>query len=73
MLCEFSARAAALAFPSDTQLHAPCEIRAGHTDNQGGADDNLKLSLARTHSVVTWLTQHGISGDILTAKVTAWH
>jgi OOP family OmpA-OmpF porin len=41
---------------------------AGHTDNQGGADYNLKLSLARAHSVVTWLTQHGVSGDVLTAK-----
>ena len=34
---------------------------AGHTDNQGGADYNEKLSLARAHSVVTWLTQHGVS------------
>jgi outer membrane protein OmpA-like peptidoglycan-associated protein len=41
---------------------------AGHTDNQGGADYNLKLSLARAHSVVTWLTQHGVPGDVLTAK-----
>jgi OmpA-OmpF porin, OOP family len=41
---------------------------AGHTDDQGGADYNLKLSLARAHSVVTWLTQHGVSGDVLTAK-----
>ena len=41
---------------------------AGHTDNQGGADYNLKLSLARAHSVVTWLTQHGVAGDVLTAK-----
>jgi len=40
----------------------------GHTDNQGGADYNSKLSLARAHSVVTWLTQHGVAGDILTAK-----
>jgi OOP family OmpA-OmpF porin len=41
---------------------------AGHTDNQGGADYNLKLSLARAHSVVTWLTEHGASGGTLTAK-----
>ena len=27
-----------------------------------------KLSLARAHSVVTWLTQHGVSSGVLTAK-----
>jgi OOP family OmpA-OmpF porin len=43
-------------------------IIAGHTDNQGGADYNLGLSLARAHSVVAWLTSHGISADQLTAK-----
>lgn len=43
-------------------------IIAGHTDNQGGATYNLGLSLARAHSVVTWLTQHGIAANRLTAK-----
>ncbi len=43
-------------------------IIAGHTDNRGGAAYNLKLSLARAHSVVTWLTQHGIAANRLTAK-----
>jgi outer membrane protein OmpA-like peptidoglycan-associated protein len=43
-------------------------IIAGHTDNQGGADYNAGLSLARAHSVVAWLEQHGISADRLTAK-----
>ncbi len=43
-------------------------IIAGHTDNQGGAAYNLGLSLARAHSVVTWLTQHGIAANRLTAK-----
>jgi OOP family OmpA-OmpF porin len=43
-------------------------IIAGHTDNQGGADYNLKLSLARANSVVTWLTQHGVAGGSLTPR-----
>lgn len=43
-------------------------IIAGHTDNQGGADYNLGLSLARAHSVVAWLTSHGIAAGQLTAK-----
>jgi len=43
-------------------------VIAGHTDNQGGADYNMGLSLARAHSVVTWLQQHGIAADHLTAK-----
>jgi outer membrane protein OmpA-like peptidoglycan-associated protein len=43
-------------------------IIAGHTDNQGGAEYNMTLSLARAHSVVTWLEQHGIAADHLTAK-----
>jgi outer membrane protein OmpA-like peptidoglycan-associated protein len=43
-------------------------IIAGHTDNQGGADYNLGLSLARAHSVVTWLEQHRVAADRLTAK-----
>ena len=43
-------------------------IIAGHTDNQGGADYNMGLSLARAHSVVTWLVQHGVAADRLTAR-----
>ncbi|MBV8374978.1 MAG: OmpA family protein [Candidatus Eremiobacteraeota bacterium] len=43
-------------------------IIAGHTDNQGGADYNMGLSVARAHSVVTWLTEHGVPADDLTAK-----
>jgi OmpA-OmpF porin, OOP family len=43
-------------------------IIAGHTDNQGGAQYNLDLSLARANSVVAWLTQHGIDANRLAAK-----
>jgi outer membrane protein OmpA-like peptidoglycan-associated protein len=43
-------------------------VIAGHTDNQGGADYNMGLSLARAHSVVTWLSQHGADASHLTAK-----
>ncbi|HEV3155444.1 MAG TPA: OmpA family protein [Candidatus Baltobacteraceae bacterium] len=43
-------------------------IIAGHTDNQGGAEYNMALSLARARSVVTWLQQHGIAGNRLTAQ-----
>jgi outer membrane protein OmpA-like peptidoglycan-associated protein len=43
-------------------------IIAGHTDNQGGADYNLGLSLARANSVVAWLAKHGIDANRLTAK-----
>lgn len=43
-------------------------IIAGHTDNQGGADYNMGLSLARARSVVAWLVQHGVSAGDLTAK-----
>lgn len=43
-------------------------IISGHTDNQGGADYNLKLSDDRAQSVVTWLEQHGVAKDALVAK-----
>jgi outer membrane protein OmpA-like peptidoglycan-associated protein len=43
-------------------------IIAGHTDNQGGTDYNLGLSLARAKSVVTWLAQHGIAENRLIAQ-----
>jgi outer membrane protein OmpA-like peptidoglycan-associated protein len=40
----------------------------GHTDNVGGDDYNLKLSDARSKSVLTWLTEHGIKIDRLSFK-----
>jgi outer membrane protein OmpA-like peptidoglycan-associated protein len=40
----------------------------GHTDGVGGDAYNMTLSDARAHSVVAWLTQHGIAADRLTAK-----
>ena len=40
----------------------------GHTDNVGGDAYNQTLSEARAKAIVTWLTQHGIAGDRLTAK-----
>lgn len=43
-------------------------ILSGHTDNQGGALYNQKLSEARAASVVAWLTQHGIAASQLKAE-----
>jgi outer membrane protein OmpA-like peptidoglycan-associated protein len=40
----------------------------GHTDNVGGDAYNQTLSDARAKAIVSWLTQHGIAGDRLTAK-----
>jgi outer membrane protein OmpA-like peptidoglycan-associated protein len=40
----------------------------GHTDNVGGDAANQTLSEARAKAIGTWLTQHGIAGDRLTAK-----
>src|SRR5271157_3920888 len=40
----------------------------GHTDNVGGDAYNQTLSESRAKAIVTWLTQHGIAGDRLTAK-----
>jgi flagellar motor protein MotB len=40
----------------------------GHTDNVGNDAYNQTLSEARAKSVVTWLTQHGVAADRLTAK-----
>lgn len=39
----------------------------GHTDNRGAADLNLKLSQARSESVMKWLVDHGIDADRLEA------
>lgn len=39
----------------------------GHTDNKGNADMNLKLSQARSDSVMAWLTQHGVESNRLEA------
>jgi OOP family OmpA-OmpF porin len=43
-------------------------VVGGYTDNVGAAKDNLKLSQARAHSVVVWLTKHGVSAKALVAK-----
>ena len=40
----------------------------GHTDNQGVAANNQKLSDARAASVRTWLTKHGVDGARLASK-----
>ena len=40
----------------------------GHTDNVGGDAFNQTLSEARAKAIGTWLAQHGIAGDRLTAK-----
>lgn len=40
----------------------------GHTDSTNTAQHNLDLSQRRAKAVVTWLTQHGIAAERLTAK-----
>jgi outer membrane protein OmpA-like peptidoglycan-associated protein len=40
----------------------------GHTDNVGNDAYNQTLSEARAKAVATWLTQHGVAADRLTAK-----
>ena len=40
----------------------------GHTDNVGNDTYNQKLSEDRAHSVVVWLTAHGVAADRLTSK-----
>jgi hypothetical protein len=40
----------------------------GYTDNVGNDAYNQTLSEARAKAVVTWLTQHGVAADRLTAK-----
>jgi outer membrane protein OmpA-like peptidoglycan-associated protein len=41
---------------------------AGHTDNVGKPEDNLKLSQARAESVRTWLLNKGIEPTRVTAR-----
>ena len=43
-------------------------VVGGYTDNVGDAKDNLKLSQARAHSVVVFLTKHGVNAKVLVAK-----
>ena len=43
-------------------------IVAGHTDDQGTAELNQRLSQARAASVVAWLSAHGIAAGRLVAK-----
>lgn len=40
----------------------------GHTDNVGNDAYNQKLSEDRAHTVVVWLTAHGVAADRLTSK-----
>jgi outer membrane protein OmpA-like peptidoglycan-associated protein len=43
-------------------------IISGHTDNQGSADLNQKLSQARAASVIAWLVSHGVAEGRLTPQ-----
>jgi len=43
-------------------------IIAGHTDNQGFADHNQKLSEARAASVISWLATHGVDAKGLVPR-----
>ena len=43
-------------------------VVGGYTDNVGDAKANLNLSKARAHSVVVWLTGHGVAKQTLIAK-----
>jgi outer membrane protein OmpA-like peptidoglycan-associated protein len=43
-------------------------VIAGHTDNQGSAELNQRLSQARAASVIAWLTSHGVPAPRLTPQ-----
>jgi OOP family OmpA-OmpF porin len=43
-------------------------VVGGYTDSVGDAGKNLSLSKARAHSVVVWLTGHGVAKKTLIAK-----
>jgi OmpA-OmpF porin, OOP family len=43
-------------------------VVGGYTDDVGTATKNLNLSKARAHSVVVWLTAHGVAAKTLIAK-----
>lgn len=43
-------------------------IISGHTDNQGAAELNQKLSQARAASVIAWLVSHGVAANRLTPQ-----
>ncbi len=43
-------------------------VISGHTDNQGAAALNQKLSQSRAASVVAWLTAHGVAASQLTPQ-----
>jgi len=43
-------------------------IISGHTDNQGAADLNQKLSQSRAASVIAWLVSHGVAVNRLTPQ-----
>lgn len=40
----------------------------GHTDSQGSASLNRKLSQSRVDSVMAWMVDHGVSEEVLEAK-----
>jgi len=43
-------------------------IIAGHTDSQGSAELNQRLSEARARAVMDWLVAHGVAPNRLTAR-----
>jgi len=43
-------------------------VISGHTDNQGSAELNQKLSQSRATSVIAWLVSHGVAASRLTPQ-----